>query len=138
VRILVVEDEADAREMLEVGLGHYGAEVRATATAAAALDELRRWPPQVLVADIGMAGEDGYALIHEVRALGPDSGGQVLAIALTAYVTAGDKRKAIAAGFDLHWPKPVDLPALAAGIGDLLTRGDVSRSAISSGLARSQ
>jgi CheY-like chemotaxis protein len=57
-----------------------------------------------------------------VQALAPDRGGTVLAIALTAYVTLGDKRKAIAARFDLHWPKPVDLPALARGIEDLLNR----------------
>src|SRR5438309_6113644 len=89
-RILVVDDEADARDLLAQILGQAGAHVVVVASADEALDTLRRWRPDVLVSDIGMPGDDGYALIRKIRALGAGEGGQVRALALTAYARRED------------------------------------------------
>jgi len=76
------------------------------ASADEALETLRRWRPDVLVSDIGMPGDDGYALIRKVRALGADEGGQVRAVALTAYARSEDRVLALEAGFHTHVAKP--------------------------------
>jgi PAS domain S-box-containing protein len=120
VRILVVEDEPDTRDMLERILSRRGAEVRAVASAPETLDLLEEWLPDVLISDIGMPGEDGYALIRRVRSLPQDGGGRVPAIALTAYVKADDRRKALAAGFQTHVGKPVDPDELALVVAGLV------------------
>jgi CheY-like chemotaxis protein len=92
-----------------------------TATdAAAALDALRRTRPDVLLTDIGMPVEDGYQLLRRVRALGADDGGQTPAIALTAYAGDADRSRTLAAGFQLHLPKPVDAAQLVAVIANLV------------------
>jgi len=119
VTVLVVDDEEDARETLRVLLGQRGAEVRAVAGGAPAFDLLARWTPDVLVSDIGMPGEDGYSLIRRIRALAPDRGGRVPAVALTAYVKPEDRMQALAAGFQTHVPKPVDPDELALVIARL-------------------
>jgi len=88
------------------------------ASADEALETLRRWRPDVLVSDIGMPGDDGYALIRKVRALGPEEGSQVRALALT-YAPSEDRALALEAGFHTHVAKPVDpleLTALIAGL----------------------
>jgi CheY-like chemotaxis protein len=108
VRVLVVEDEADTRDLLSAALGHSGAVVEPAASAGEALDALRRRRPDVLVCDIGMPGEDGYALLERVRALTAEEGGLVPAVALTAYARADDRRRALAAGYQVHLAKPVD------------------------------
>jgi PAS domain S-box-containing protein len=108
VRVLVVEDEPDTRDLLSAALGHSGALVEPAASAGEALDALRRRPPDVLVCDIGMPGEDGYALLARVRALTAEEGGLVPAVALTAYARADDRRRALAAGYQVHLAKPVD------------------------------
>ena len=118
-RILVVDDEADARDLLAEILGQAGAEVIVVGSADEALETLRRWRPDVLVSDIGMPGDDGYVLIRKVRALGSDEGGQVRALALTAYARSEDRALALEAGFHTHIAKPVDpleLTALIAGL----------------------
>src|SRR2546427_3566450 len=118
-RILVVDDEADARDLLAQILGQAGADVVVVASADEALDTLRRWRPDVLVSDIGMPGDDGYALIRKVRARGSGEGGQVRALALTAYARSEDRALALEAGFHTHIAKPVDpleLTALIAGL----------------------
>jgi PAS domain S-box-containing protein len=118
-RILVVDDEADARDLLAQILGQAGADVVVVASADEALDTLRRWRPDVLVSDIGMPGDDGYALIRKVRARGSEEGGQVRALALTAYARSEDRALALEAGFHTHIAKPVDpleLTALIAGL----------------------
>src|SRR5215813_1620263 len=118
-RILVVDDEADARDLLAQIFGQAGADVTVVGSADEALDTLRRWRPDVLVSDIGMPGDDGYALIRKVRALGPEEGGQVRALALTAYARSEDRALALEAGFHTHVAKPVDpleLTALIAGL----------------------
>jgi signal transduction histidine kinase/ActR/RegA family two-component response regulator len=122
VRILVVDDEPDIRDVLERLLGERGAEVRSAESAAQGLDVLSGWVPDVLVSDIGMPGEDGYSFIRRIRALPPERGGRVPAVALTAYVKADDRRRALEAGFQTHVGKPVDPEELAlviAGLTDL-------------------
>ena len=118
-RILVVDDEADARDLLAQIFSQAGADVTVVASADEALATLRRWRPDVLVSDIGMPGDDGYALIRKVRALGPEEGSQVRALALTAYARSEDRALALEAGFHTHVAKPVDpleLTALIAGL----------------------
>ncbi|MGH9942864.1 MAG: response regulator, partial [Pyrinomonadaceae bacterium] len=114
VRALVVEDDEDTRQLLRLVLERHGADVLTAASAAEALDALRRSPPDVFISDIGMPREDGYALIRQVRALAPEQGGHVPAIALTAYARDEDRDRAIALGYDVHIPKPVDPETLVA------------------------
>ena len=121
-RILVVDDEADARELLTTILGRAGADVAAAASADEALTTLPRWRPDVLVSDIGMPGDDGYALIRKIRALPPDEGGNVRALALTAYARSEDRIRALEAGFQTHVSKPVDPLELTALLDALAPR----------------
>ena len=108
LRILVVDDEPDARDLLASMLGLCGAEVITAETAAEAFARLRVARPDVLVSDIGMPGEDGYALIEKVRALSPEQGGRTAAVALTAYARTEDRTRALLAGFHMHVPKPIE------------------------------
>jgi CheY-like chemotaxis protein len=118
-RILVVDDDPDARNLLATILGRAGGDVIVVASADEALETLRRWRPDVLVSDIGMPGDDGYVLIRKVRALRAEEGSQVRALALTAYARSEDRALALEAGFHTHIAKPVDpleLTALIAGL----------------------
>jgi CheY-like chemotaxis protein len=108
VHVLVVEDDADAREMLTGVLHQAGADVIAVGSASAALNVLHQQRADVLISDIGMPDEDGYALIHRVRALDAERGGAVPAIALTANARAEDRAHALAVGFQMHLAKPID------------------------------
>ena len=108
IRVLVVEDEVDARDALSVIMSQAGATVTAVGTARDALSKLTAWRPDVLVCDIGLPAEDGYALIGKVRALGVDRGGSVPAVALTAYAQASDRARALAAGYQAHVAKPCE------------------------------
>jgi signal transduction histidine kinase len=108
VSVLIVDDEADAREVLTLLLEERGAEVTAVGSAAAALRLLKKKRvPDVLVSDVGMPGVDGHALLRKLRTLPENEGGQVPAVALTAYATANDSAKALAAGFTRHVAKPI-------------------------------
>ncbi len=122
VRILVVDDEADGRELLAIVLEQLGAEVQAVGTADEALAVFNEWRPSVLLSDIGMPGEDGYSLIRRVRALPPAQGGNVPAAALTAYARAEDRTRALLAGFQQHVAKPVEPKELAAVVANLAGR----------------
>jgi len=122
VRVMVVEDEQDVRDFLRMSLVHYGAEVTAFETSADALVAVEAQRPDVLVSDIGMPGEDGYAFIRRVRALGPDRGGQVPAAALTAYAKGEDGQRVLSAGFQVHLPKPVQPADLANVVATLAGR----------------
>jgi signal transduction histidine kinase/CheY-like chemotaxis protein len=119
LQILAVDDEPDVREFLAVCLEKSGAEVRAVASAAEALEVLKRWQPSVLVADIGMPEEDGYTLIQKIRTHELGGLARIPAVALTAYAQAEDRRQALSAGYQVHVPKPVEPAELIAVIADL-------------------
>jgi PAS domain S-box-containing protein len=119
IRVLVVDDEPDARETLQQILEHCDGEVRVADSAAEALRMLEDWRPDVLLSDIGMPGEDGYELIRRVRQLPPERGGRTPAAALTAFARAEDRRRALLAGFQMHVAKPVDIQELAAVVASL-------------------
>jgi CheY-like chemotaxis protein len=121
MKILVVDDETDAREMLNAALSGYGAAVQTVSTARAALKVLPLYEPRVLISDIGMPEEDGYVLIKQVRGL-PAPHGKVPAIALTAYARPEDRMRALAAGYDEHVAKPAEPFALATLIAGLTSR----------------
>jgi PAS domain S-box-containing protein len=108
VRVLVVDDEPDARGLIKRVLEECKAVVTTAASAQEALELLRTHAPDVLVSDIGMPGEDGYALIARVRELSPEQGGDTPAVALTAYARTEDRMKAMLAGFQHHLVKPVE------------------------------
>jgi PAS domain S-box-containing protein len=112
LRILVVDDEIDARDYLSTALEESGALVATAASAKTALLTLEQFRPDILVSDIGMPEEDGYSLIRQVRTLLPEKGGQLPAIALTAYARDEDRYSAINAGFHQHLAKPVDITEL--------------------------
>ena len=122
INILVVDDTPDVREVLSVLLGQQGAEVKTASSAAEAIRIFEQWRPDVLISDIGLPGEDGYSLIAKIRALAPERGGRVPALALTAYAQAQDRDRALAAGFQLHIPKPVDPAELAQAIASLTSQ----------------
>ena len=108
--------------MLEVVLTHSQAEVTVVATAAEAVEAVRRLRPDVLLSDIEMPCEDGYDLISRVRALGPEEGGNTPAAALTAYARVEDRTRALRAGFQQHLPKPVEPAELVAVVANLAGR----------------
>ncbi|HEU4795865.1 MAG TPA: ATP-binding protein, partial [Pyrinomonadaceae bacterium] len=114
LHILVVDDEADTRELLKEGLQYCGAQVSVAGSASEALDALTATSPDVLISDIGMPGIDGYDLIRQVRALPRERGGKIPAIALTAYTRTEDRLQSLRAGYDMHVPKPVELAELVA------------------------
>ncbi|HEX8434704.1 hybrid sensor histidine kinase/response regulator, partial [Archangium sp.] len=122
VHVLVVDDEVNTRELLRVVLEERGARVTVAASAAEAFECLMREPPDMLVSDIGMPGEDGYALIRRVRALRREQGGQVPAAALTAFTRLEDRTRALVAGFQVHVPKPVEPAELVMAIANQVNR----------------
>jgi signal transduction histidine kinase/CheY-like chemotaxis protein len=119
IRVLVVDDEPDARETIKQVLEHCRAEVAVVGTAAEALRELSRFAPHVLLSDIGMPVEDGYSLIHQVRKLPAEEGGRIPAVALTAFARGQDRRRSLIAGFQMHVAKPVEIRELAAVVSNL-------------------
>lgn len=119
LQVLVVDDDADTREWLITVLQECGAQVIALGSVEEVLETLEHLKPDVLLSDIGMSGEDGYALIRKVRELEPDRGGCIPAAALTAYASIGDYREALAAGFQLHVAKPIRAAELVAVVASL-------------------
>jgi CheY-like chemotaxis protein len=123
VRILVVDDQSDARELMGTILGQYGAEVRVAESTAAALRILEQEPFDALVSDIGMPVEDGYVLIKKLRALhGRPKVAELPAVALTAYVRDEDQKKALDSGYDLHVSKPIEPGRLVSAVMKLTRR----------------
>lgn len=127
LKILIVDDEPDARELLAAVLKQYGAQVTAADSAAAALQALHTAAatgalPDILISDIGMPMMDGYQLLQQVRSLPPEQGGHLQAIALTAFGRATDRIRALAAGFQTHLVKPVEPVELAVVIASLTER----------------
>jgi signal transduction histidine kinase/CheY-like chemotaxis protein len=122
--VLVVDDHADARQLIAGILEASGASVVTTASSREAFDTLTLSAPDILIADIGLPEEDGYALIRRIRRLDPEQGGRIPAIALTAYARAEDRDRALAAGFQRHVAKPVEPHALVRIVASTL---DVSK-----------
>ena len=120
LRVLVVDDEADAREMLSMILEEAGAEVTTAACADEAVAAFERFRPGVVVTDIGMPDGDGYSLIRRLRALEADGAGATPAVALTAYARAEDRTQALGCGFQAHLPKPIEPGELTALIARLI------------------
>ncbi|MBE9112695.1 PAS domain-containing protein [Nodosilinea sp. LEGE 07298] len=116
IRVLAVDDDPDSRELLNMILTQYGAEVLAVPSAAAVLENLASFQPDVLVSDIGMPNVDGYSLLRQIRALPPTQGGQTPAVALTAYAHEDDHRRAIASGFQQHVTKPLEPERLVQAV----------------------
>jgi signal transduction histidine kinase/ActR/RegA family two-component response regulator len=121
IRVMVVDDEAETRDLLKIMLASHGAEVLVYASGAEALAQVDFCKPQVIVSDIGMPGQDGYTFIKKVRGLGTDVE-NIPAIALTAYARAEDRMRALAAGFQMHVPKPVEASELVMVIASLVKR----------------
>jgi CheY-like chemotaxis protein/nitrogen-specific signal transduction histidine kinase len=122
LRVLIVDDEEDARELVSVMLTKSGAAMKCAASSSEAMEIIESWRPDVLIADIGMPVEDGYGLIKRVRALSRESGGQTPALALTAYARTEDRVRALSAGYQVHLSKPVDRVELAAVVARLADR----------------
>jgi PAS domain S-box-containing protein len=116
VRALVVDDEPDARELLTVLLTQYGAEVLTVSSAVEVLANLETFQPDVFISDIGMPNMDGFSLMQHIRALPPEKGGQIPAIALTAYARQEDYQQAIANGYQRHVTKPLDPEQLVRAV----------------------
>ncbi|PHM09278.1 response regulator, partial [Nostoc sp. 'Peltigera malacea cyanobiont' DB3992] len=116
IRVLTVDDDPDARELLTVLLAEYGAQVLTVASGAEVLANLESFQPDVLVSDIGMPEIDGYSLIQKIRTLTPKKGGKIPAIALTAYARIEDSQRAISSGYQLHVTKPLDPEELVQAV----------------------
>jgi len=122
LRVLVLDDEGDARDLVREMLEQGGARVSTAATVAEALSRVVAERPDVAVSDIGMPGEDGYAFIRQLRSLSAERGGRTPAAALTAYARAEDRTRSLAAGFDQHVAKPVDARELLTVVASLAGR----------------
>ena len=122
LKILVVDDELDAREMLQMVLKRYGARIEIAGGARQALEVFERFRPDIVLSDIGMPEADGYWLIENIRALPVTEGGQTPAIALTAYARNEDRERALEAGFQDHLAKPIAPAKLVAALVELKLR----------------
>ena len=119
VDVLVVDDDPDVRDLVQFILAQCGAQVRTAASAAEALEAISQALPDVLISDIGMPEEDGYSLIRKVRAREASRGRHIQALALTAWGSAEDRQRALAAGFQTHLAKPVQPETLARVVAGL-------------------
>ena len=128
LKILVVDDEADTRELIQEVLQECGSEVITSASAEEALLALEQHKPDILISDLGMPEEDGYSLISKIRALPSERGGQIPAAALTAYARAEDRMRVLRSGFQFHLPKPVDSAELVTVVASLAGRAYESNS----------
>ena len=122
LRVLVVDDETDARDLLAMVLKSCGAQVTTAATAGEALSLVKRLKPDILISDIEMPGEDGYSLIGKIRALSAEDGGQIPAIALTAHARIEDRLRALSVGYQMHVAKPVEPAELVIVLASLAGR----------------
>ena len=122
LKVLVVDDEADTRELIREVLKECGSEVIMSRSAAEALEALEQHQPDILISDLGMPDEDGYSLMSKIRSLPPERGGQIPAAALTAYARAEDRMRVLRSGFQFHLPKPVDSAELVTVVASLAGR----------------
>jgi signal transduction histidine kinase/ActR/RegA family two-component response regulator len=132
VRVLVVEDELDSRELLAEILRKSGAEVHAVRSCLEALAVVRGSAasnrPHVILSNLGMPGADGYDLIRTLRALPPEEGGRIPAVAVTGYANQGDRQRALTAGYQSHVAKPIDANAVVIAVSRAATQGGISSS----------
>jgi CheY-like chemotaxis protein len=127
LRVLVVDDNVDTLELVTIILGEYGTEVITAASATEAIEAITQGArsasaqlkPNILISDIAMPGVDGYSLIRKVRTLSSERGGQIPAIALTAYASEEERTRILDAGFQMHIPKPVEPSELVAVVAKL-------------------
>ena len=119
LRVLLVDDDTDTCKMLTFALNLLGAETQSSTSVSDAFISLAQRLPDVLLADINMPGEDGYSLISKLRALPPEKGSNIPAIAITAMARPEDSEKVILAGFQAHFPKPIDIEELSVAIASL-------------------
>jgi two-component system CheB/CheR fusion protein len=124
VRVLIVDDEPDLRQLFEILLEDLGVQVTQATSAQEALSILKAHPGgyDVLLSDIGLPGEDGYALIRQVRALSAEEGGQIPAAAISGYTGDVQQTESLAAGFQLHIKKPVEPDQLVSVVAELAGR----------------
>lgn len=122
LRVLLVDDEPEAREIISTVIARTGAEVSACTTASEALAKITEWKPDVILSDIAMPDEDGYSFIGKVRSLPRDKGGETPAAALTAYARDVDRRQALAAGYQMHIAKPIGASQLVHMVARLAGR----------------
>ncbi|HET6976940.1 MAG TPA: ATP-binding protein [Pyrinomonadaceae bacterium] len=122
LRVLLVDDEAEARQIISTVITRTGAEVKACTSAQEALAKLMEWKPDVILSDIAMPDEDGYSFIGKVRSLPREKGGETPAAALTAYARDLDRRQALAAGYQMHIAKPIGASQLVTMIARLAGR----------------
>lgn len=122
IRLLIVDDDVDIRDFLGFALEQAGAEVSIATSAIEALQAVEQSPPDILLSDIGMPEMDGYMLIRQIRAMPPEQGGKILALALSAYAGEVNRQQALAAGFQQHVAKPIDPDTLIAVILDIIAK----------------
>src|SRR5947208_3604853 len=120
LRVLVVDDEADARELMRIVLRSSGAEVMSAASAEEAFEHVEQWHPDILVSDIGLPDVDGYALIQKLRTLEAERGWSIPALAVTSYARVDARTRARSSGFQMHVAKPLEPADLVAAITRLL------------------
>jgi signal transduction histidine kinase/DNA-binding response OmpR family regulator len=128
VKVLVVDDEADSRDLLMTILTRCGSDVRCSDSAADAMQAFQDWKPDLLVSDIGMPNEDGYSLIKRVRRLKSKHARQTPAVALTAYATDEDRLQALSAGFQIHVAKPIEPESFVNSLAAVLDSTNTSKS----------
>jgi CheY-like chemotaxis protein len=128
LKVLVVDDDADTRDLLEWVLKRAGAEVTAVSSARDALAAVDASSPHVIVSDIAMPDEDGYSLVKKLRARGAEKGGRIPAVALTAHSLVQDRLLSLRAGFQSHVPKPVIPEELVEVVASVVYQRSVTRS----------
>lgn len=121
-RILVIDDDPDGRDLLALLLEEHGAHVKQAASAQDAMSSLWQEPFDVVVSDLGMPGKDGYQFIQEVRGLSPSPLSKIPAIALSAYARPEDRKRSLAAGFQVHIAKPYSVAGLLDAVQEVLSR----------------
>jgi CheY-like chemotaxis protein len=119
VRVLVVDDDADTRQVISMMLQHSGAETNVATSVKDALDIIASWMPHVVISDIAMPREDGYVLIRNLRSRPLEEGGNIPAVAITAYARAEDRARILSAGYQMHVAKPVEPDTLVAAVASL-------------------
>ena len=129
VRILVVDDEPDSRELVATILKRWGGQVRCSQSAADALVAFKEWEPDLLISDLAMPEEDGFTLLKKLRRLRSKRAKQIPAVALSAYASDEDRSIALAQGFQMHLPKPIEPHSLVSSIAAALGREAVTNGA---------